>query len=174
LWALAAGLLLVPALAGCDPGGSGTGARAPDEQHSLVGAPAPDFSLKAQSGGVRASPGDHRGQVVIVDFWATWCDPCRDSFPVYQRLVSRFRGDLAILGVSVDEDPDGIAAFAQQTGVKFPLAWDEGQVVARQYGPDKMPTSFMLDRNGIVRYVHSGFRSGDEDDIEAEVQALLE
>jgi peroxiredoxin len=89
-------------------------------------------------------------------------------------LVSRFRGDLAILGVSVDEDPDGIAAFAQQTGVKFPLAWDQGQVVARQYGPDKMPTSFMLDRNGIVRYVHSGFRSGDEDDIEAEVQALLE
>lgn len=173
--ALAAGLFVLAMATGCgNVGPAGTGVQSSDQQHSLVGAPAPDFSLKAQAGGVRASPSDHRGKVVIVDFWATWCDPCRDSFPVYQRLLERFHGDLAVLGVSVDEEPDGIAAFAQQTGVKFPLAWDEGQVVTRQYGPDKMPTSFMLDPNGIIRYVHSGFRSGDEEEIETEVRALLE
>ena len=139
----------------------------------LVGAPAPDFSLQPVGGGAPVGPKSFSGKVVIVDFWATWCTPCRESFPAYQRMIEKFAGDLVVLGVSVDDDSKGIAKFRSATGVKFPLVWDEGQVAAGMYKPGTMPTSFMLDRNGIVQYVHAGFRTGDESAIEEQVQKLL-
>lgn len=143
-------------------------------EHKLVGSPAPDFDLVTQSGEPgRVSLGDARGKVAIVDFWATWCDPCKDSFPHYQVLAERHRGSLVMVGISTDEDPSGISDFARQTGAKFPLAWDEGGAVARSYDPETMPTAYILDKNGIVRFVHVGFHSGDEKQIEQEVQSLL-
>ena len=139
----------------------------------LVGAPAPDFTLAPVGGGAALGPKSFAGKVVIVDFWATWCQPCKQSFPAYQRLVDKFGGELVVVGVSVDDEPNGIADFRSSTGVKFPLVWDEGQVAASVYKPGTMPTSFVLDRNGIVQFVHQGFRTGDESAIEAHVQSLL-
>ncbi|MEZ4226638.1 MAG: TlpA disulfide reductase family protein [Polyangiaceae bacterium] len=167
------GSLALTLLAGCSGGGMGKGGEASGEaEHPLLGAKAPDFNLKAQYGGSEASLSAVAGKVVIVDFWATWCDPCKESFPHYQAMLDRHAGDLAVIGVSVDDEPDGIAAFGQQTGVKFPLAWDDGQSVSRQYSPSTMPTSFVIDRNGIVRYVHAGFHSGDEAELEQRVSAI--
>ncbi len=158
---------------GCSGGGFSPAAGGGEEgDHPLIGAKAPDFDLKAQYGGSRASLASEAGKVVIVDFWATWCDPCKESFPHYQAMLDRHGGQLAVIGVSVDEDPSGVAQFGQQTGVKFPLAWDDGQSVSRQYSPSTMPTSFVIDKNGIVRYVHAGFRSGDESELEQRVSAL--
>jgi peroxiredoxin len=158
---------------GCSGGGfspaSGGGS---EGEHPLIGAKAPDFDLAAQHGSSRASLAAQAGKVVIVDFWATWCDPCKESFPHYQSMLDHSGGQLAVIGVSVDEEPAGIAQFGQQTGVKFPLAWDDGQSVSRQYSPSTMPTSFVIDKNGIVRYVHAGFRSGDEAELERRVNAL--
>jgi thiol-disulfide isomerase/thioredoxin len=111
--------------------------------------------------------------VVIVDFWATWCEPCRQSFPAYQKLVEHFAGKLVVLAISVDESPSDISAFAAATGAKFPIAWDDGQRAARSYDPPKMPTSFLIDKSGIVRFVHAGFSIGDEVEIQREVQSLL-
>jgi peroxiredoxin len=88
-------------------------------------------------------------------------------------MVEKFGGKLAVIGISVDDEPDGIADFAKQTGAKFPLAWDEGQALSRQYEPSTMPTSFIIDKNGVVRFVHSGFHSGEEKEIEQQVQSLL-
>jgi len=139
----------------------------------LVGAPAPDFSLTPVDGGGAIGPKSFSGKVVIVDFWATWCTPCKESFPAYQRLVDKFGGELVVVGVSVDDDPKGIADFRAATGVKFPLVWDEGQVAASVYKPGTMPTSFLLDRHGIVQFVHQGFRTGDATAIEEHVQTLL-
>jgi len=155
-------------------GAGGAGAKAGEsERHPLVGAPAPDFSLKAQYGKKSVSLEDTQGKVTIVDFWATWCEPCRESFPAYQRILEKHESELAIIGVSVDDAPDEIAAFASTTGVKFPLAWDDGQAVAGSYKPPTMPTSYIIDQNQVVRYVHVGFKSGDEKQIEKDVASLL-
>jgi cytochrome c biogenesis protein CcmG, thiol:disulfide interchange protein DsbE len=156
---------------GCEKMGAGAQSAAPGE-HPLLGAAAPAFELKAAGANGKVSPA-HAGKVVIVDFWATWCVPCHESFPSYQRLVDTFGGQLVVIGVSVDEDPQGIAAFARDTGAKFPLAWDEGQIVTKSYQPSTMPTSFVIDKHGIVRFVHVGFRSGDQDVIASEVRSLL-
>jgi peroxiredoxin len=165
---LAAALLV----AGCNAGG---GARGPDdgEGHPLVGARAPGFELPAPDGKGSVALSAHAGKVVIVDFWATWCAPCRESFPAYQGLADKFGGALVVLGVSVDEDPGGIPAFVKETGVRFPIAWDEGQGVSKSYQPPGMPTSYVVDRSGIVRFVHVAYRAGDERQLEDQVRSLL-
>jgi peroxiredoxin len=164
------GALLLAMLGAC---GGSMGRAESAEGGDLAGAPAPDFSLTPVGGGEAIGPKSFTGKVVIVDFWATWCKPCKESFPAYQRMVDKFGGELVVVGVSVDDDPKGIEGFRSATGVKFPLVWDEGQVAAGIYKPGTMPTSFLLDRNGIVQYVHQGFRTGEASEIEAHVRTLL-
>jgi peroxiredoxin len=82
-------------------------------------------------------------------------------------------GQLVVVGVSQDDDAQGIAAFRSETGAKFPLVWDEGKAVAKSYDPPSMPTAFIVDKSGIVRFVHVGYRAGDEATLEEEVQSLL-
>jgi len=164
---LALGLLA----AGCDRAGGGADSAA-GATHPLVGSPAPELDLPAVGGG-RASLEAARGKVVIVDFWATWCAPCRASFPHYQALAARHDGQVVVLGISEDDDADGIAEFAAETGAKFSLAWDRDKAVAARYEPSAMPTSFVIDQSGIVRHVHEGFRDGDEAALERVVSGLL-
>ena len=155
--------------------GAGTGPSAAHAvaDHPLLGAPAPDFELPSADGKRKVGLAAQAGKVVIVDFWATWCEPCRASFPAYQRLVDELGGKLSVIGVSVDEEPSGIAAFAASTGAKFPLAWDEGQGVSKSYQPPTMPTSFVVDAHGVVRFVHAGFTDGDEAQLKTEVSSLF-
>jgi cytochrome c biogenesis protein CcmG, thiol:disulfide interchange protein DsbE len=160
-------------LLACGPGGGSGAHSAADTEHPLLGAAAPAFELEAPSGKQKVSLGAHAGKVVVIDFWATWCVPCKESFPAYQRLAQKFGSKLAVIGISVDEDPSGIPAFAKDTGAKFPLAWDDGQGTSKSYQPPTMPTSFVVDQAGIVRFVHSGFRSGDEQALESEIASLL-
>ncbi len=158
----------------CGPGAGAGGANsAADAQHPLLGAAAPAFELEAPSGKQKVSLSEYAGKVVVIDFWATWCAPCKESFPVYQRLAQKFGSKLAVIGVSVDEDPAGIPKFAKETGAKFPLGWDDGQITSKSYQPSTMPTSFVVDQTGIVRFVHSGFHSGEEQELESEIDSLL-
>lgn len=159
-------------LVGCT-GGLGRPTAAEGSEHPLVGAAAPAFELKAVQGTGAFGPAELAGKVAIVDFWATWCEPCKKSFPFYERLAKSHAGELQILGVSVDEDSSGIRDFAAATGVSFPLVWDEGQAVSRLYRPPSMPTSYFIDRSGIVRAVHEGFHEGDEQVIGNHVKSLL-
>jgi len=166
----------VAALATAACGGMAPSSKTADEgnDHALVGAPAPPYDLPIRVGGSgNSSLADGAGKVMIVDFWATWCEPCKDSFPHYQQLLDKYAGKLVVVGVSVDDDPSGIADFAKQTGVSFPLVWDEGQALSASYQPPTMPTSYVIDANGVVRYVHAGFHKGDEEKIEANVAELL-
>jgi cytochrome c biogenesis protein CcmG, thiol:disulfide interchange protein DsbE len=169
-WVLAA--LLGVASGGCGKLGGGANSSAAVGDHPLLGAPAPAFELPARSGSGAAQVAP--GKVTVVDFWATWCEPCKDSFPAYQRLQDKYGDKLNVLGLSVDEAPDGIPAFAAETGAKFVLAWDEGKAVSNRYDPPGMPSSYIVDQNGIVRFVHSGFRSGDEAKIDAELASLIQ
>ena len=146
---------------------------AADEQHPLLGAAAPAFELASPDGKQKVDLASHVGKVVVVDFWATWCTPCHESFPAYQRLAEKFSGQVVVIGISVDEDPAGIAKFAKETGAKFPLAWDDGQITSKSYQPPTMPTSYVIDKSGVVRFVHSGFHAGEEQELESELNSLL-
>ncbi|MGC4089675.1 MAG: TlpA disulfide reductase family protein [Polyangiaceae bacterium] len=163
---------LLSLLAACD-GAGGRGAAHAISDHPLLGAAAPVVEVPSAAGKGRLSLPGHAGKVVIVDFWATWCEPCRQSFPAYQKLVEEFGGKLSVVGVSVDENPSGIDEFVRKTGVKFSIGWDDGQAAAQSYQPPKMPTSFIVDGSGIVRFVHGGYSHGDEAELRSEIKSLL-
>lgn len=157
------------------PAGSSLGPAASSgpAAHRLVGAPAPAFELPAVAGGGKQSLAEYAGKVVIVDFWATWCQPCKQSFPAYQKLVVRMGLDLVVVAISQDDDAEYIPAFVSETGAKFPVVWDESKSVAKAYDPPTMPTAFVVDKSGIVRFVHVGYRPGDEATLEQEVRSLM-
>ena len=165
-------VLIGLAALGCDEGVPG--AKSPGGPHPLVGKPAPEFNLPGQSGGKRASLDSAQGKVMLVDFWATWCAPCKASFPKYEALARKYSDDVVVVGISEDDDADGIKPFAAETGATFLLAWDADKTVAGNYRPDTMPTSFIVDKNGLVRFVHSGFRDGEEKEIDAQLKSLIE
>jgi cytochrome c biogenesis protein CcmG/thiol:disulfide interchange protein DsbE len=143
----------------------------------LVGNPAPNFSLKALAGSQgTVSLRGLRGKVIVVDFWGTFCEPCKKSFPKLQDLSAKYSGrGLEIVGISEDEaeDKDKIPSFADMYGAKFTIAWDENRSAARKYKPETMPSSFVIDKRGVVRFAHVGYHDGDEAEIEKEIKGLL-
>ena len=165
--------VLAVLLGACAGGMGGGGSSSSSATHALVGAPAPAFELREVAGGGAQSLASHSGKVVIVDFWATWCEPCKQSFPAYQKLVTQMGGELVLVGISQDDDAKGIPAFLSETGAKFPVVWDDGKAVAKSYDPPTMPTAFVIDKSGIVRFVHVGYRAGDEATLEDEVRSLM-
>lgn len=138
-----------------------------------VGARAPEIGLPDLDGHMQRMSA-LRGKVVIVDFWASWCAPCREEMPVLERLYRAHRGDgLIIIGVSQDRGVANMRSFVARTPVSFPLVHDASHSVAGRYHPSRMPSSYIIDRRGIVRHVHAGYRSSDAAAIEHEVEALL-
>jgi peroxiredoxin len=164
---------------GCMQVGSGNGGAvaASLDGAGLVGNPAPDFAVATVTGSHgTVSLRQLRGKVVLVDFWGTFCTPCKSSFPKLQALNAKYAGSgLQIVGISEDEaeDKSKIPAFATTYGAKFAIAWDEDRSISQRYRPETMPSSYLIDRRGIVRFTHVGFRGGDEAQIEHEVQELL-
>jgi peroxiredoxin len=115
-----------------------------------------------------------RGKVVVVHFWATWCEPCKRSFPKLQALFAKQQQNgLEIAGVSVDDDQTDVAAFAKRFGAKFPVGWDDGHRVSGQYKVESMPSTYIVDKDGVIRFVHQGYHDGEEAEIEREVRSLL-
>lgn len=169
-------LTSLAALIACGTAGSG-GAdtnTAASGAHPLIGSPAPGFALDTANGKGRFDLAKVKGKVVVVDFWATWCDPCKKSFPKLQELYTKYNASgMELVGISEDEESSGIAEFGNSHGAKFPLAWDNGKSIAGQWQPKSMPSTFVVDRNGIVRFAHLGYHDGDEAEIEKEVKSLL-
>lgn len=166
---------IVASAIACGSGGGGAGPTTGGAQHELIGAAAPEFSQPAAGGAGTVKLSALKGKVVIVDFWATWCGPCKESFPKLQELYTKYKASgLEIVGVSQDEENSGIAEFGKSHGdVKFPLVWDDKKSIAGQWKPPSMPTSFVIDKNGIVRFAHVGYHDGDEAEIETELKSLL-
>ena len=138
-----------------------------------VGGRAPEIGINDLNGRpVRMA--SLRGKVVLVDFWASWCAPCRQEFPVLERLHRTYASQgLAIVGVSVDNDVANVRSFLRRNSASFLIAHDPRKVAAARYGGTAMPSSYIIDRRGIVRHYHAGFRASDAATIEREVQALL-
>jgi thiol-disulfide isomerase/thioredoxin len=115
------------------------------------------------------------GKVVLVDFWASWCAPCRRSFPWMQQLQQRHaaRG-LVVIAVNLDQDPALAAEFLKDLPVSFRIEYDAGGVVARKFQVRAMPSSFLIDRRGRLRARHAGFRDAQRAARELQILQLLE
>ena len=137
------------------------------------GAQAPAFDLVASDGShVRLS--DLRGKVVIVDFWASWCRPCRESFPTLDRWQRRYRDrGLVVVGVSVDRTEEAYRTFLSEHPIGFTVERDADHGVARSFAPPAMPTTFIIDRTGVVRHVERGYRRANDASLERIVERLL-
>ncbi len=135
--------------------------------------PAPDFTLRSNEGrNLRLS--EQRGRVVMVNFWATWCGPCKVEMPHLNRLYEKYRSaGFVLLGVNVDEDPKQAVALASRLGVTFPVLFDHEKLVSRLYALDSMPSTVLIDRDGKVRQVHRGYREGVEAVYERQVRELV-
>jgi peroxiredoxin len=133
----------------------------------------PDFTLR-QLDGPNLRLQEQRGRVVMVNFWATWCGPCRQELPHLDRLYRQYRpAGFVLLGVSIDDEPAKAAALARSLGLGFPVLFDADKGVARQWDLGAMPSTVLIDRNGRVRHIHRGWRDGLETVYEAQTRALL-
>ncbi len=139
----------------------------------LTGQPAPDFALKSMTG-VNLRLSEYRGDVVMINFWATWCGPCRQEMPLLDELYSRYqRVGFSLLGVNIDDDSSKAMRMATDLGVSFPVLFDTRKEVSKLYEVDAMPVTVLVDREGLVRYVHQGYKPGYELQYLDEIRSLL-
>jgi len=171
------GIVLATPLAGCGGASADSPGDSTPAQGGLVGKRAPDFAVAAAANGKgKVALSSLRGKVVLVDFWGTFCEPCKKSFPKLQDLNTKYAASgLKIVGISEDDpdDKEAIPGFASTYGAKFTLGWDEGKSIARNYKPATMPSSYLIDKNGVVRYAHVGYHDGEEAQVEKEIKELL-
>jgi thiol-disulfide isomerase/thioredoxin len=120
-------------------------------------------------------PADLKGKVVLVDFWASWCEPCKASFPVMEQLYKTYAGrGFTIIAINVDEEKADMEAFLKKNPASFIILRDARQKLVESLGVGTMPTSFLLDADGKVRFIHSGFRGeATKKKYIEEIEALL-
>ena len=141
-----------------------------------VGQPVADVAFELLDGSGTWRTSSAKGKVVLVDFWATFCKPCRGSFPKLQALHEKHKDDgLVIIGISEDDEPKTVVPrFLQETGAKFLIAVDHDQSAASPpFKVTAMPTELLIDRKGVVRHRHEGLRDGEIDEIVKQVEDLL-
>jgi peroxiredoxin len=139
----------------------------------LVGSSAPDFALRSADGpNLRLS--EYRGEVVMLNFWATWCGPCRQEMPQLEKIYARYEdAGFTLLGINVDGDPERARRMATDVGVSFPVLFDDDKTVSRLYDIRAMPVTVLIDRDGRVREIHHGYRPGVEAKYLDRVRTLL-
>jgi thiol-disulfide isomerase/thioredoxin len=144
----------------------------PAAQALEVGAALPPISLPTQSGAVDAAK--LKGKVVYVDFWASWCGPCKQSFPWMNEMHAKYAASgLEIIAINVDAKAADAERFLMATPAKFTIAFDAKGQTPKQFDVKAMPTSYLADRDGKVVLVHAGFRDSDRAALEAAINAAL-
>lgn len=136
--------------------------------------PAPAFNLPEIYSGDSQSLEQYRGKVVYLDFWASWCGPCRQSLPLLNKLRSELGEDrFEVIAINLDENPLDGKRFLEKYPVSYPVLTDNTGETPQKYQLSGMPTSYLIDQNGNLRGAHQGFRSGDIDKIRDSVNSLL-
>jgi len=140
---------------------------------SIVGQTAPDFGGLGLDGfGYRLS--EYKGKVIMLNFWASWCGPCRQEMPPLEHLYRQYRGlGFVIIGVNVDETLEPAQKMVQKLGVSYPNVFDSDKNISRGYRVNTMPMTVIIDDKGKIRHVHHGFKSGYIEKYNAEVRKLL-
>jgi peroxiredoxin len=138
-----------------------------------TGGPAPSFSLTTLSGqpsGLAA----YKGQVVMVNFWATWCGPCQQEMPLLDQMYKKYKpAGFTLIGVNVDKETPAVKELLTRKPVSFPVLLDPANQVSKAYHVDEMPSSVIIDRKGQIRYVHRGYKPGDENDYQDRIRQLI-
>ncbi len=138
-----------------------------------VSGPAPDFTLKSRSG-ENLKLSEFRGEVVMINFWASWCGPCRKEMPLLDQLYQRYHPmGFTILGVNVEEDSKEALRLLKEIPVTFPILFDRDNSVSEAYELVAMPTTVLVDRDGNMRFVHLGYLPGYEREYETQIKALI-
>ena len=133
--------------------------------------PAPSFSLPTRAG-TPVVLDSLRGKVVLVDFWASWCEPCKKSFPWMTSMQTRFGAKgFDVVAVNLDKNPDQAIAFLDQFPVQFPIAFDSKGKTAEAFDVSVMPSSFLIDRRGRIVYTHRGFDPAMTAPMEAAIES---
>ena len=136
---------------------------------------APAFAAPALGGKGMVELSKYRGKVVYLDFWASWCAPCLTAIPEVEKMRGEFPSDqFQIIAVNLDQKEKKALRFLSKNPVGYPSASDPKGRLPDQYGVDTMPTSYLIDRKGVIRYVHRGFKRGDGGKLRDEIRALLE
>ncbi|UJP06393.1 MAG: TlpA family protein disulfide reductase [Nitrosomonas sp.] len=139
-----------------------------------VDIPAPDCTFATLEGDSAKGLHALQGDVVYVDFWASWCPPCVKSFPFLNQLEQEFKAQgLRVIGVNLDEKKMDAVAFLSKVPADFEIVTDQTKQCAKDFGVIAMPSSFLIDRHGNVRYIHQGFRQGESEQLRAMVQQFL-
>ncbi|AWL13339.1 Thiol-disulfide oxidoreductase ResA [Saliniradius amylolyticus] len=133
--------------------------------------PAPDFTLPSQ--GLPQHLTDLKGKVVYVDFWASWCPPCLRSFPWMNQMQDEFGDQLVIVAINVDADQAKKQAFLDANPANFVLVDDPNGEIAAQYDILGMPSSFLVDKSGEIRFAHQGFFNAKTEQYEQQIQSLI-
>jgi peroxiredoxin len=134
---------------------------------------APGFTLHARSGGT-LSLGQLKGQVVLINFWASWCGPCRQEMPLLEGIYKKYHKlGFTLVGVNVEPDAKAANAALEKTPVSFPILYDPESKVSQLYNVASMPSTVIIDRHGKVRLLHRGYKPGDENEYMDSVRALV-
>ena len=134
---------------------------------------APDFTLKGLNGD-NLKLSELRGKVILINFWASWCGPCRQEMPVLDQLYQRYRSlDFTIIGVNVEENSDAAKSLLKDVNVTFPILFDNTNAVSKLYKVKGMPSSILVDRDGNMRDMYMGYQQGYEQEYQKQVRSLI-
>jgi thiol-disulfide isomerase/thioredoxin len=135
--------------------------------------PAPEFKLASRAGGEMSLSG-LRGQVVMINFWASWCGPCRQEFPALDEMYRKYKPmGFAMVGINVESEKADAERFLGMRPVSFPILFDPDNRVSASYGVSAMPTTVLVDRQGRLRWQHRAYKPGDEARYIEQIRAML-
>jgi len=143
-----------------------------DVASPVAGRAAPDFTLQSVDG-QSVTLSELQGQAVVLNFWATWCPPCREEMPALQEAQDAHRGDVVVLAVNQSESLELVQAFEQEYALTFPLLLDPGYVVSDRYRVSLLPSTFFIDRRGVIRDIVFGGPM-NRASLESKIASLLE
>lgn len=138
-----------------------------------VGSQTPDFELPSAQGSVKFSK--VQGKAIYLDFWASWCGPCGESFPWMNAMQAKFKQKgLQVIAINLDANNDDAQKFLAQHAAQFTVLFDPKGITPRQYGVKGMPTSFLINKDGKILAQHKGFNNADRAELEQKILAALE
>jgi peroxiredoxin len=135
--------------------------------------PAPPFTLTSRAGST-VSLSQYKGQVVMLNFWASWCGPCRQEMPLLENIYKKYnKMGFTMIGVNVEPDSKAADAWLKQTPVSFPVIYDKDSAVSKAYDVSGMPSTVIIDRKGNIRVLHRGYKPGDENEYLDSIRTLV-
>ena len=138
-----------------------------------TGEAAPSFQLESLDGKA-VNLADYKGQVVLLNFWASWCGPCRKEMPILDQLHKQYHGKgFTLVGVNVEPNSSDALGWLKSTPVSFPILFDRSSVASKLYQVEGMPNTVIIDRQGRVRYIHRGYKPGEENEYLDQIRSLI-